>query len=116
MRFKVGSQKASNYNHNDKSLGILFGKNINRSNIVAGINILERSPLSAREIPGIAELGLSTFGKTFKLLAPDEVTFGDYAGVYPNETTFVPDPKCEPMEVYWTDLFAGFCTVKDLTL
>ena len=95
MRFKVGSQKASNYNHNDKSLGILFGKNINRSNIVAGINILERSPLSAREIPGIAELGLSTFGKTFKLLAPDEVTFGDYAGVYPNETTFVPDPKCE---------------------
>ena len=33
---------------------------------------LQACPLSAREIPGIAELGLSTSGKTFKLLAPDE--------------------------------------------
>ena len=56
---------------------------------------MERSPLSAREIPGIAELGLSGLGKTFKLLGPDTIESGIYAGDYPNQTTFVPDPNCE---------------------
>ena len=61
---------------------ILYGTEIFNGDLVIGINALERSPLSASEIPGIAELGLSTLGKTFKLLDPDEVGSGIYAGYY----------------------------------
>ena len=74
---------------------MLYGTEVFNGDLVIGINSLERSPLSASEIPGIAELGLSTLGKTFKLLGPDEVSPGIYAGSYPKETTFVPDPNCE---------------------
>ena len=95
FKVKIGSQTTSNYDQNDNTIGLLYGTEIFNGNLVIGINSLERSPLSASEIPGIAELGLSTLGKTFKLLGPDEVSSGIYAGSYPKETTFVPDPNCE---------------------
>ena len=74
---------------------ILFGTKILDGRLVIGFNALERSPLSASEIDGIAELGLSGLGKTFKVLGPDTVSSGLYAGVYPKTSQFVPDPNCE---------------------
>ena len=95
LRIKAGRQSTSNYDQNDETIGLLYGGKLRNINYVIGHNRLERSPLSAREIPGIAELGLSGLGKTFKLLGPDTVESGIYAGDYPNQTTFVPDPNCE---------------------
>ncbi len=95
LRVKAGRQSTSNYDQNDETIGLLYGGKFRNINYVIGHNRLERSPLSAREIPGIAELGLSGLGKTFKLLGPDTVESGIYAGDYPNQTTFVPDPNCE---------------------
>ena len=95
LRVKAGRQSTSNYDQNDETIGFLYGGKFRKINYVVGHNRLERSPLSAKEIPGIAELGLSGLGKTFKLLGPDTVESGIYAGDYPNQTTFVPDPNCE---------------------
>ena len=95
LRIKAGRQSTSNYDQNDDTVGLLYGGKFRNINYVIGHNRLERSPLSAKEIPGIAELGLSGLGKTFKLLGPDTVESGIYAGDYPNQTTFVPDPNCE---------------------
>ena len=95
FRFKVGKQTTTNYNQDDNSLGILFGTKVLDGKLVIGFNALERSPLSASEIDGIAELGLSGLGKTFKVLGPDIVSSGLFAGVYPKASQFVPDPNCE---------------------
>ncbi len=95
LKVKTGKQITTNYNQDDDSFGILFGTKILDGNLVIGFNALERSPLSASEIDGIAELGLSGLGKTFKVLGPDTVSSGLYAGVYPKTSQFVPDPNCE---------------------
>ncbi len=95
LKVKTGKQITTNYNQDDDSFGILFGTKILDGNLVIGFNALERSPLSASEIDGIAELGLSGLGKTFKVLGPDTVSSGLYAGVYPRTSQFVPDPNCE---------------------
>ena len=95
FRFKVGKQTTTNYNQDDNSLGILFGTKVLDGKLVIGFNALERSPLSASEIDGIAELGLSGLGKTFKVLGPDTVSTGLFAGVYQKASQFVPDPNCE---------------------
>jgi iron complex outermembrane receptor protein len=95
LRVKAGRQSTSNYDQNDETIGLLYGGEFRNINYVIGHNRLERSSLSAEEIPGIAELGLSGLGKTFKLLGPDTIDSGIYAGDYPNQTTFVPDPNCE---------------------
>ncbi len=95
LKVKTGKQITTNYNQDDDSFGILFGTKILDGNLVIGFNALERSPLSASEIDGIAELGLSGLGKTFKVLGPDTVLSGLYAGVYPKTSQFVPDPNCE---------------------
>ena len=95
IRIKVGQQSTANYDQDDNSFGILYGLNILNGNLVIGLNALERSPLSASEIDGIAELGLSGLGKTFKVLGPDAISSGLYAGDYPKESQFVPDPNCE---------------------
>ncbi len=95
FRVKVGKQTTANYNQDDNSFGILFGTKILDGKLVIGFNALERSPLSASEIDGIAELGLSGLGKTFKVLGPDTVSSGLFAGVYPKASQFVPDPNCE---------------------
>ena len=95
FRVKAGKQTTTNYNQDDNSFGILFGTKILDGKLVIGFNSLERSPLSASEIDGIAELGLSGLGKTFKVLGPDIVSSGLFAGVYPKASQFVPDPNCE---------------------
>ncbi len=95
LRVKAGKQTTTNYNQNDNSFGILFGTKILDGKLVIGFNTLERSPLSASEIDGIAELGLSGLGKTFKVLGPDIVSSGLFAGAYPKVSQFVPDPNCE---------------------
>ena len=95
LRVKAGKQTTTNYNQDDNSFGILFGTKILDGKLVIGFNTLERSPLSASEIDGIAELGLSGLGKTFKVLGPDIVSSGLFAGVYPKASQFVPDPNCE---------------------
>ena len=95
LRVKAGKQTTTNYNQDDNSFGILFGTKILDGKLVIGFNTLERSPLSASEIDGIAELGLSGLGKTFKVLGPDTVSSGLFAGVYPKASQFVPDPNCE---------------------
>ena len=95
LRVKAGKQTTTNYNQDDNSFGILFGTKILDVKLVIGFNALERSPLSASEIDGIAELGLSGLGKTFKVLGPDIVSSGLFAGAYPKVSQFVPDPNCE---------------------
>ena len=95
LRVKAGKQTTTNYNQDDNSFGILFGTKILDGKLVIGFNALERSPLSASEIDGIAELGLSGLGETFKVLGPDTLSSGLFAGVYPKASQFVPDPNCE---------------------
>ena len=95
LRIKVGEQTTTNYDQDDNSFGLLYGTKFLNGNLVIGFNVLERSPLSASEIDGIAELGLSGLGKTFKVFGPDTVSSGLYAGVYPKASQFVPDPNCE---------------------
>ena len=95
LRVKAGKQTTTNYNQDDNSFGILFGTKILDGKLVIGFNALERSPLSSSEIDGIAELGLSGLGKTFKVLGPDTVSSGLFAGAYPKASQFVPDPNCE---------------------
>ncbi|MFL2709882.1 MAG: TonB-dependent receptor domain-containing protein [Gammaproteobacteria bacterium] len=95
LRIKVGEQTTTNYDQDDNSFGLLYGTKILNGNLVIGFNVLERSPLSASEIDGIAELGLSGLGKTFKVFGPDTVSSSLYAGVYPKASQFVPDPNCE---------------------
>ena len=93
LRVSASSQKTSNYNQTDNSLGVLYGGNAFDGNFVVALSALNRSPLNASEIPKIAELGLSGLGNSFKITASDTLTSGPYAGRYsPNQT--IPDPSC----------------------
>ncbi|MDA9876720.1 TonB-dependent receptor, partial [Gammaproteobacteria bacterium] len=93
LRISASSQKTSNYNQTDNSLGALYGGNAFNGNFVVALSALNRSPLNASEIPKIAELGLSGLGNSFKITASDTLTSGPYAGSYaPNQT--IPDPSC----------------------
>jgi len=94
LKIQVKNFKTTNYGQSDKALGLLFGSTYKNGNYVIGLNILNRSALSASEIPGIAELGLSTLGKSFKTSAADEVASGLYEGQY-DANEWVPDPQCE---------------------
>jgi len=73
---------------------LLFGSTYENGNYVIGLNILDRSALSASEIPGIAETGVSFLGKSFLISADDIVSDGMYAGDY-EEGQYIPDPLCE---------------------
>ena len=94
FKVRISDYGTTNYNQNDKSLGLLIGSNYKNGNYIFGINLLDRSSLSASEIPGIAELGLSTLGKSFKTSAADTINDGLYAGSY-EANQWVPDPQCE---------------------
>ena len=94
FKLRVSNFETTNYNQNDKTLGLLIGSNYKNGSYVFGLNILDRSALSASEIPGIAELGLSGLGKSFKISADDTVNSGMYSGSYV-ANQFVPDPQCE---------------------
>ena len=93
VKLNLNQQKTTNYNQRDSSLGILFGKKYDDSNLVFAIDYIDRSPLNASEIPGIAELGLSTLGNSFKVSADDVVESGVYQGSY-SENQWVADPNC----------------------
>ncbi len=94
FKLRFSNFETTNYNQNDKTLGLLIGSNYKNGSYVFGLNILDRSALSASEISGIAELGLSGLGKTFKISADDTVNSGMYSGTYV-ANQFVPDPQCE---------------------
>ena len=94
FKLRVSNFETTNYNQNDKTLGLLIGSNYKNGGYIFGLNILDRSALSASEIPGIAELGLSGLGKSFKISADDTVNSGMYSGSYV-ANQFVPDPQCE---------------------
>jgi iron complex outermembrane receptor protein len=94
FKLRVSNFETTNYNQNDKTLGLLIGSNYKNGGYVFGLNILDRSALSASEIPGIAELGRSGLGKSFKISADDTVNSGMYSGSY-LANQFVPDPQCE---------------------
>ena len=94
FKIQVKNFKTTNYGQSDKTLGLLIGSTYKNGNYVIGLNILDRSALSASEIPGIAELGLSTFGRSFKTSAVDVVAGGLYEGQY-DADEWVPDPQCE---------------------
>ena len=94
FKVRISDYGTTNYNQNDKSLGLLIGSNYKNGNYIFGANLLDRSSLSASEIPGIAELGLSTLGKSFKTSAADTIDDGLYAGSY-EANQWVPDPQCE---------------------
>ena len=71
----------------------MYGAKNSNTNLVIAYDQLEKKPLSANEIPRIAELGLSLLGNTFIVSAEDEINEGLYAGTY-FEGQIVPDPNC----------------------
>ena len=81
------------YNQDDNTVGILYGSSYKNGNYVLGINILDRSPLSASEIPGIGELAISGLGRSFKVTEADSVSSGLWAGTYAKGQK-IPDPNC----------------------
>ena len=87
-------QETDNYDQSESSLGMLYGWGSNKFNFVLGFNHLDRNPLSASEIPGIAELALSGLGKTFKVKEDAFVSSGPYTGNY-SKDDLIPDPRCE---------------------
>jgi len=93
IRIALGSQKTSNYDQRDNSLGALFGGEALGGNYVFALSTLNKSPLNASRIPKFAELGLSGLGNSFKVTQNDSVVSGPYAGDY-NKNQTVPDPNC----------------------
>ena len=93
MRIALGSQKTSNYDQRDNSVGALFGGEVFGGNYVFALSTLNKSPLNASRIPKFAELGLSGLGNSFKVTQNDSVVSGPYAGDY-NKNQTVPDPNC----------------------
>ena len=74
LKIQVKNFKTTNYGQSDKALGLLFGSTYENVNYVIGLNVLDRSALSASEIPGIAETGVSFLGKSFLISADDIVS------------------------------------------
>jgi iron complex outermembrane receptor protein len=93
IRLALGSQKTSNYDQKDNSLGMLVGGETLGGNYVFALSSLNKSPLNASRIPRFAELGLSGLGNSFKVTEADSVASGIYAGSY-NKNQTVPDPNC----------------------
>ena len=93
LKFQTGHQRTSNYNQNDSTIGLLYGSKYNKGSYVLGFNILRRSPLSASEIPGIAELAISGLGRSFLILEADSLSSGIWAGNY-SKGQKIPDPNC----------------------
>jgi iron complex outermembrane receptor protein len=93
MRLWLGSQKTSNYDQRDNSIGALFGGDAFGGSYVFALSSLNKSPLNASRIPRFAELGLSGLGNSFKVTQADSIASGMYAGSY-NKNQTVPDPNC----------------------
>ena len=93
FKLKFGEQGTTNYESKETNVGFLYGAKNSNTNLVIAYDQLEKKPLSANEIPRIAELGLSLLGNTFIVSAEDEINEGLYAGTY-FEGQIVPDPNC----------------------
>ena len=93
LKFQAGHHRTSNYDQNDSSLGLLYGSKYNKGSYVLGLNVLKRSPLSASEIPGIAELAISGLGRSFIMSEADSLSSGLWAGNYSKDQK-IPDPNC----------------------
>ena len=94
FKIKFGDQSTENYNNKETTFGLIFGAELLGFDMVFGFNQLDRAPLSAAEIPGIAELALSSLGNTFIVSEADVIDTGEYAGSYA-AGEIVPDPNCE---------------------
>lgn len=92
-KISLSQQETTNYDQKDGSIGIIYGKKFNDSNLVLAANLLQRSSLPSIEIPRIAENGLSTLGNTFKVTEDDTISSGDYLGSY-SAGDWVADPSC----------------------
>ena len=104
FKIKFGDQSSENYNNKETTFGLIFGAELLGFDMVFGFNQLDRSPLSADEIPGIAELALSSLGNTFIVSEADVIDTGLYAGSYA-AGEIVPDPNCEQNG----GILDGFC-------
>ena len=104
FKIKFGDQSSENYNNKETTFGLIFGAELLGFDMVFGFNQLDRSPLSAEEIPGIAELALSSLGNTFIVSEADVIDTGVYAGSYA-AGEIVPDPNCEQNG----GILDGFC-------
>ena len=93
IKVEAGHKKTSNYNQTDSSLGLLIGSSYKKTSYVLGINLLKRTPLSAIEIPRIAELAVSGLGRSFKVSDDVSLPFGIWAGDY-SKNQKIPDPNC----------------------
>ena len=93
LKFQAGHQRTSRYDQNDSTIGMLYGSKYNKGSYVLGLNILKRSPLSASEMPGIAELAISGLGRSFLILEADSLSSGIWAGNY-SKGQKIPDPNC----------------------
>ena len=93
FNLKFGEQTTSNYDSKETNVGFLYGAEFSNFNLVIAYDQLDKTPLSASEIPRISELGLSLLGNTFIVSADDEITEGLYQGIY-TEGQKVPDPNC----------------------
>ena len=93
LKIRFEHHGTENYNQTDTSISALVGFKLNRLNYSLGLNILDRNPLSASEINGIAELAISGLGRSFKVHDDDIVTDGPWAGEY-TKGEKIPDPNC----------------------
>ena len=93
LKVEAGHKKTSNYNQTDSSIGLLIGSSYKKTSYVLGINLLKRTPLSAIEIPRIAELAVSGLGRSFKVSDDVSLPFGIWAGDY-SKNQKIPDPNC----------------------
>ena len=98
-------QITESHKQNDNKLGFLYGFKNDKNKLVLGLESFYRSPLSARQIDGIADLSISTFGKTFITTEKEEISSGPYQGIY-EKGEKIPDPNCENNGGI---LLGGFC-------
>ena len=98
-------QITESHKQNDNKVGFLYGFKNDKNKLVLGLESFYRSPLSARQIDGIADLSISTFGKTFITTEKEEISSGPYKGTY-EKGEKIPDPNCENNGGI---LLGGFC-------
>lgn len=106
-KIKITNQKTQHYGQTDRGLGLLHGSNLNKFDIVFGLELLNRSSLPSSEIAGISELGISIFGNTF--IAKEAGTLassGDYSGATYDVGDKIRDPNCV---ANGGALYVGYC-------
>lgn len=94
IKIQADHKKTSGYNQSDSSFGVLFGSSFKKLNYVFGVGVMDRKPLAASEVDGIAELAVSGLGRSFRVVESDIVEDGLWAGVY-DAGQKIPDPECE---------------------